>query len=143
MTLPITLTAAAETPRRAHPTDAGLDLCAAETATITAGTVTLVDTGVATAIPEGHVGLIVARSSTPLKFGVTLANSVGVIDSDYRGTIKLALAALLGDVRVAAGDRLAQLVILPCALLTPVVVDGLPDTARGTGGFGSTSPARN
>ena len=75
----------AEVPTRAHPTDAGLDLAASETTHIAPGVVTLVPTGIAVAIPEGHVGILAARSSLASKKAMTLANGVGIIDSDYRG----------------------------------------------------------
>lgn len=72
----------AEVPTRAHPTDAGLDLAASETTHIAPGVVTLVPTGVAVAIPEGHVGILAARSSLAVKKAMTLANGVGIIDAD-------------------------------------------------------------
>lgn len=129
----------AEVPTRAHPTDAGLDLAASETTHIAPGVVTLVPTGIAVAIPEGHVGLLIARSSLAVKKAMTLANGVGIIDSDYRGEIKIPIIPLDGCHNlIQAGTRIAQLLILPIATPTVEVVAELPDTERGDGGFGST-----
>lgn len=139
-TLPIRLTRpGAELPTRAHPTDAGLDLCAAETVHVPPRVVTLVPTGIATAIPAGHVGLLIARSSLAVKKAMTLANGVGVIDADYRDEIKVPIISLDGCHNlIQAGQKIAQLLILPIALPTVEVVAELPDTERGNGGFGST-----
>lgn len=139
-TLPIMFTRpSAELPTRAHPTDAGLDLYAAETVHIIPNQVTLVPTGIAVAIPEGHVGLLVARSSLAVKKAMTLANGIGVIDSDYRGEIKVPIVPLDGCHNlIQAGTRIAQLVILPIALPRIDVVADLPESPRGNGAFGST-----
>ena len=139
-TLPVRLTRpAADLPTRAHPTDAGLDLCAAETVHIPPRVVTLVPTGIAVAIPAGYVGLLVARSSLAVKKAMTLANGVGVIDADYRGEIKVPIISLDGCHNlIQAGTRIAQLLILPIALPTVEVVAELPDSDRGAGAFGST-----
>ena len=129
----------AEPPTRAHPTDAGLDLAASETTHIAPGVVTLVPTGVAVAIPEGHVGILAARSSLATKKAMTLANGVGIIDSDYRGEIKIPIIPLDGCHNlIQAGQKIAQLIILPIAAPTVEVVSELPESARGHGGFGST-----
>ena len=129
----------AEVPTRAHPTDAGLDLAASETTHIAPRVVTLVPTGIAVAIPEGHVGLLAARSSLAVKKAMTLANGVGVIDSDYRGEIKVPIIPLDGCHNlIQAGQKIAQLIIMPIALPTVEVVAELPDSERGHGGFGST-----
>ena len=139
-TLPIMFTRpSADLPTRAHPTDAGLDLYAAETVHIIPNQVTLVPTGIAVAIPEGHVGLLVARSSLAVKKAMTLANGVGVIDPDYRGEIKVPIVPLDGCHNlIQAGTRIAQLVILPIALPRIDVVADLPESPRGNGAFGST-----
>ena len=139
-TLPARLTHPhAELPTRAHPTDAGLDLAACETTHIAPGVVTLVPTGIAVAIPEGHVGLLAARSSLAVQKSMTLANGVGIIDSDYRGEIKVPLIPLDGCHNlIQAGQKIAQLIILPIALPAVEVVSVLPESARGLGGFGST-----
>lgn len=138
-TLPVTLAPGALAPTRAHATDAGLDLYAHGKSSIPAHSAMLVDTGVSAAIPEGHVGLLFARSSLHGKFnGAHLANGVGVIDAAYRGTIMANIEA--GDKRVTINnhDRIVQLVILPIATPSVTVVDTLDTTQRGTGGFGST-----
>ena len=139
-TLPVRLTRpGADLPTRAHPTDAGLDLYAAETIQIAPRVVTLVPTGIATAIPTGHVGLLIARSSLAVKKAMTLANGVGVIDADYRGEIKVPIVTTDGCHNlIQAGTRIAQLLILPIALPTIEVVAELPNTGRGVGAFGST-----
>ena len=139
-TLPVRLTHPhAELPTRAHPTDAGLDLAASETTQVAPRIVTLVPTGIAVAIPEGHVGILAARSSLAVKKAMTLANGVGVIDSDYRGEIKIPIIPLDGCHNlIQAGQKIAQLIILPIALPTVEVVSELPESARGLGGFGST-----
>ena len=132
----------ADLPTRAHPTDAGLDLYAAETVHVIPNQVTLVPTGVAVAIPAGHVGLLVARSSLAVKKAMTLANGVGVIDPDYRGEIKVPIITTDGCHNlIQAGTRIAQLVILPIALPRLDVVANLDDTTRGAGSFGSTGVA--
>lgn len=139
-TLPIRFTRpSAELPTRAHPTDAGLDLAACETTHIAPGVVTLVPTGIAVAIPAGHVGLLAARSSLAVKKAMTLANGVGVIDADYRGEIKVPIISLDGCHNlIQAGTRIAQLLILPIATPTVEVVADLDETTRNTGSFGST-----
>lgn len=99
----------------------------------------MVPTGLALAIPEGYVGLIFARSGLASKHGVAPANCVGVIDSDYRGEVKVALVNHSGEAyTVQPGDRIAQLMIAP--VVQPLVVETarLPETLRGEGGFGST-----
>ena len=129
----------AKLPTRAHPTDAGLDLAPSETTHIAPGVVTLVPTGVAVAIPEGHVGILAARSSLASKKAMTLANGVGVIDAGFRDEIKVPVIPLDGCHNlIQAGQKIAQLIILPIALPTVEVVSELPESARGLGGFGST-----
>ncbi|MCY3538844.1 MAG: dUTP diphosphatase [Acidimicrobiia bacterium] len=127
------------TPKRAHPTDAGLDLYARYPARLEPGDHTTVDTGVAVEIPPGHAGLILARSGWAKKHAVGLVNSPGLIDSDYRGELRVVLVNH-GRERfsIARGDRVAQLVIVPVALPEPRPVDELGDTDRGEGGFGSS-----
>lgn len=130
-------------PRRAHPTDAGADLFSAITLDIYPGEQKMVDTGVAVQIPVGFVGLVYNRSSQG-KIGVQLANSVGVIDADYRGNIKVLLKNN-GDEPYFIKQydtRIAQLVISPVVLAEFGDFTGTDDqwnnTERGTGGFGST-----
>ena len=107
--------------------------------TVEAGKTVLVHTGVAVAIPEGYVGLVYARSGMASKRGLAPANKVGVIDSDYRGELIVALHNH-SDVTqtVESGDRIAQLVIAPVVTAAFEEVDDLDGTARGAGGFGST-----
>jgi dUTP pyrophosphatase len=117
---------------------AGADLKIAVDITLPPGSSYLVATGVSIAIPEGFVGLVFPRSGLATK-GVTLRNSVGVIDSDYRGEIKLSLVNNSYEiVALNKGDRVAQIVFLPVTQFPFISVDKLPETVRGTGGFGST-----
>ena len=123
-------------PCRAHPSDAGADLKSTEALEIYPGEQKLVDTGVAVKIPEGYGGFVFNRSSQGKK-GITIPHSVGVIDSDYRGNIKVILKNISEDrYEIEVGDRVAQLVIIPVLLCG--FVDAWNDTTRGTGGFGST-----
>ena len=144
MNLKIRLTDKSLMPTRSNPTDAGLDLRAAESKFINPAIPALIDTGVSVQIPPNHVGLVFSRSGLA-KHGVTLSNSVGVIDSDYRGNIMVSMicnADNARDVYIAKGDRIAQLVVVPIALPEVQVVDEDDEewlnTSRGTGGFGST-----
>ena len=127
-------------PSRAHGGDAGLDLHACEAAHIGPGERWSVGTGIAVEIPAGHAGLVLPRSGLAKKHGIALVNAPGLIDSGYRGEVRVLL--LNTDpaeiFRVAPGDRIAQLVIVPIALATPVEAKALTDSARGDGGFGSS-----
>lgn len=126
----------AKLPQRAHRTDAGADLFSYEEHEIYPQEQKLVDTGIAIKIPEGFVGLIYNRSSQGKK-GITIPHSVGVIDSDYRGNLKVLLKNIGDDpYKISVGDRIAQLVIQRVELFG--FKDTWNDTARGTGGFGST-----
>lgn len=99
----------------------------------------LIGTGLAVEIPDGYVGLVYARSGLATKSGLAPANKVGVIDSDYRGEIKVALHNHSNEIRtVSQGERIAQMVISPYLKVEYEEVDDLSDTARGGGGFGST-----
>ena len=123
-------------PKRAHSTDAGADLVSSEECEIYPGEQRMVDTGVAVKVPAGYAGFVFNRSSQG-KRGITIPHSVGVIDSDYRGNIKVILKNLSDDpYKIMRGDRIAQLVIMP--VMSCTFVDTWNDTARGTGGFGST-----
>lgn len=119
---------------------AGADLYSCEgEITISPGKTRLVHTGLAMQIPEGYVGLIYARSGIATKRGLAPANKVGVIDSDYRGEIMVALHNHSDeDAVIAEGERIAQIVITPYLSVDFIEVDALDDTERGTGGFGST-----
>lgn len=127
-----------------HATDgsAGFDLSAAldEEVVILPGEIKSISTGIAIEIPnKSMVALMFARSSLGAKHGVSLANSVGVIDSDYRGTISMVLINHSNEpFRIKNKDRLAQLIITSVIPLTIVETDTLSDTYRDTGGFGST-----
>jgi dUTP pyrophosphatase len=126
----------AHLPQRAHPADAGADLRALEAHEIYPGEQKLVDTGVAVKIPRGFAGFIFNRSSQGKK-GITIPHSVGVIDSDYRGNLKVLLKNISEDpYTIEPGDRIAQLVVQRVEL--PTFRDAWNDTQRGTGGFGST-----
>ena len=123
-------------PRRANRTDAGADLMSTEDLEIYPGEQKVVGTGVAVKIPEGYAGFVFNRSSQGKK-GISIPHSVGVIDADYRGEIKVLLKNISDDpYKISQGDRIAQLVIMP--VLLPTFVDVWNDTERGTGGFGST-----
>ena len=121
---------------------AGADLYAlieGESLTIGAGETVLVRTGLSVEIPEGYVGLIYARSGLATKRGLAPANKVGVIDSDYRGEVKIALFNQSGEEQiVSAGERVAQLVIAPYLAVEYEQAEELSSTVRGEGGFGST-----
>lgn len=126
-------------PAYAHPGDAGLDLHVVGHYYITR-TPKVVPVGIKVAIPDGHVGLVCPRSGLAAK-GVTVTNAPGVIDSGYRGEVKVVLhhqGAESGAYLLAHGERCAQLVIVPVARPEVTVVDRLDNTERGTGGFGST-----
>ena len=106
---------------------------------IASGETKIIHTGVAVSIPEGYVGLIYARSGLASKRGLAPANCVGVIDSDYRGELMVALHNHSDSAQtVSPGERMAQLVIAPYVKADFELSDELDDTARGTGGFGST-----
>lgn len=103
------------------------------------GTSQLVGLGFAAAVPEGHVGLLLPRSSSGAKHGLELNNTCGVIDSDYRGEWQAAMRTKSGvPFKWEAGDRVLQFMLVPVANITLTQVDSLDETARGTGGFGST-----
>lgn len=129
-------------PRYATPGAAAMDLCACldDPVTIPAGERCVVPTGIAIALPDSnHVALLFARSGLGIKKGLCLANGVGVIDSDYRGEIRVGLANISGeDYTVMPGDRIAQLMIAPVVCPQVTFVDELDETERGTGGLGST-----
>lgn len=123
----------------AHKGDAGLDIAANEPVTLESGERKLVSTGVRIAVPKGYVGLLFPRSGNAAKKGLTLANSVGVIDSGYRGEVKGIMVNLGSDpVTINSGERIMQLVLVPflSAVVTPVLE--LDETERGENGFGST-----
>lgn len=135
-----TTSRSARPPIRATSSSAGLDLSLAADVTLRNRTITVVELPYKAAIPDGYVGLLALRSSLGAR-GITIPNSVGVIDSDYRGTLKLPLSLLhdSGPVILRAGERVAQLVIIPAAFPAPVEATVAADeTQRGGGGLGST-----
>lgn len=126
-------------PRRQHRTDAGADLKCSETTTIHPGTQMLIGTGTYLEIPHGHYGEVVPRSSLPLKYDCTVANSPGIIDQDYRGEIKVNVYNFgTGPVTFQAGERIAQLLIHEATPVEFKHTTHLSSTERGTGGHGST-----
>ena len=130
-------------PAYAHPGDAGADLVAVETVELGPGERATVGTGTAIALPDGYVAFVVPRSGLAAKHGITIVNTPGTVDAGYRGEIRV---ILLNTDRstpytVTAGDRIAQLVILPVTRARFIPVDRLPGSLRGEGGFGSTGYA--
>ena len=128
-------------PSRAYAHDAGLDLAACERVELGAGERAIVGTGLAVAIPEGYAGFVQPRSGLAAKHGITIVNTPGLIDSGYRGELKVIL--MNTDARepfvVEAGMRIAQLVLLKVPGVDPIEVDELPDSERGVRGFGSSA----
>ena len=138
-------------PHRAHPTDAGVDLTADcvmhgkdrytdwEVDIIQPGYDRVYGTGVKVAVPEGHVGLLFARSSLGVKRRLDVANGTGVIDADYRGEVMVCLRNTgTRAARINRGERVAQIVIVPVNLTEWYEVEHLDTTLRGEGGYGST-----
>jgi dUTP pyrophosphatase len=127
-------------PSYAHAGDAGLDLYAAADVEIEPGHRALVPTGIAVAIPEGHAGFVQPRSGLALRHGLSLVNTPGLIDSHYRGEIKVIAVNLdpSAPFSIARGDKIAQLVIQPVVSAQLTEVEELDETKRGEGGFGST-----
>jgi dUTP pyrophosphatase len=130
----------ARLPSRAHPGDAGYDLHALEPVGLEPGERGMVRTGVALELPPGHAGWVVPRSGLAHRHGLALVNAPGLIDAGYRGEVRVLLLNTDRSTRaeLAAGDRVAQLVVMAVAGPEVVEVDALDDTARGAGGFGST-----
>lgn len=120
--------------------DAGADLFARRGVLLEPGSRELVGTGIAIALPEGYAGLVVPRSGLAARHGVTCLNSPGLIDSGFRGELRVLLVNTdrTTPYEVQRGDRIAQLVILRCDQARFLAVEGLPETDRGTGGFGHT-----
>lgn len=132
-----------EIPLPYYATDgaAAMDLhaCIDAPMTIPAGGQVVVPTGLAVAIPEGYVGIIAVRSSMGVRHGITLSNAIGVIDSDYRGPLGVGLRNTTGeDYVLQPCDRMAQLMVVPVLQPEIRLVEELPETERGAGGFGST-----
>lgn len=126
-------------PRQAYKDDAGMDLALAHDLTVPVGGHRMGDTGVHVAIPEGHVGMLFVRSSTGIKRNLVLSNGTGIVDSGYRGPIKISLhnTGTTGQ-RIKAGAYIAQLVVIPIAPNEICEVPQLPHSERGTNGIGSS-----
>lgn len=129
-------------PHRATEGSAGLDLCACidEPLTLGGGETALIPTGLAIALPSAQYGAFVfARSGLSIKHGIGLLNSVGVIDSDYRGEIKVGVINQVKEpYTIQPGERIAQLVVMPVSTMPVEEAESLDETERGSGGFGST-----
>jgi dUTP pyrophosphatase len=128
-------------PTRAYAGDAGLDLAACERVELAPGERALVGTGLAIAIPDGYAGYVQPRSGLAAKHGITIVNTPGLVDSGYRGELKVIL--LNTDATepfvIEPGMRIAQLVVLPIPEVVPVEMDELPSSERGERGFGSSA----
>ncbi|WP_439117449.1 dUTP diphosphatase [Nocardioides abyssi] len=127
-------------PAYAHPGDAGADLLTTVDVTLAPGERALVPTGIAIALPSGHVALVHPRSGLAARHGVSIVNSPGTVDAGYRGEVKVLLVNLdpAEPVELRRGDRIAQLVVQRVETAAFVEVDVLPSSQRGTGGYGST-----
>jgi dUTP pyrophosphatase len=139
--LPVTrLREDASLPHGAYPGDAGLDLVACERVELGPGERAIVPTGVAVAIPEGYAGLVIPRSGLALEHGISIVNTPGLVDSGYRGELRV--IALNTDrergFAIEKGTRIAQLVVTPAPEVDVIELDELPETVRGTAGFGSS-----
>lgn len=127
-------------PAYAHEGDAALDIRAAEGGTLAPGQRALVPCGFALALPEGYAALIIPRSGLAAKHGISIVNAPGLIDSGYRGEIKVSLINLDPDQEFSyqRGDRIAQMMIIPVPSVSLRPVTELPESARGAEGFGSS-----
>ena len=128
-------------PSRAYEGDAGLDLTAAERAEVGPGERVVVGTGLAVAIPSGHAGFVQPRSGLAAEHGITIVNTPGLVDSGYRGEIRIILLNTDAEQSfvVEPGMRIAQLVVVPVPPLEVVEVNHLPEAERGERGFGSSA----
>jgi dUTP pyrophosphatase len=127
-------------PAYAHPGDAGADLVTAVDVTLDPGERALVPTGIALALPEGYVALVHPRSGLAARHGLSIVNTPGTIDAGYRGEIKVLLVNHdpREPIALKRGDRVAQLVVQRFERAAFLAVDHLPESARGSGGYGST-----
>jgi len=127
-------------PAYAREDDAGLDLYAREGVTLAPGARAAVGTGVAMALPDGYAGFVLPRSGLALRHGLSLVNTPGLIDAGYRGEIRVILINHdpTTPVTLSRGDRIAQLVVQRVEQVDVIEVDTLPESPRGSGGFGST-----
>jgi dUTP pyrophosphatase len=127
-------------PDRAYEGDAGLDLAACEAVELAPGERAIVGTGLAVAIPDGYAGFVQPRSGLAARHGITIVNTPGLIDSGYRGEIRIVLLNTDREETFAVepGMRIAQLVVVPVAGVSVVELDELPESERGARGFGSS-----
>lgn len=127
-------------PSRAHEGDAGLDLHAVEEITLTPGGRASIGTGLAVEIPVGHAGLVLPRSGLAAQHGIGLVNAPGLIDSGFRGELRILLINTdpAEPFEIERGDRVAQLLVTPIEATEPVEVEELESSARGAAGFGSS-----
>ena len=127
-------------PRYAHSDDAGADLAIAEDLTLAPGERRVVGTGIAVAIPPGHAGFVCPRSGLAARAGLSIVNSPGVIDAGYRGEIRICLINTdrVAPIRLIRGDLVAQIVIQPVQRVDFQLVEDLPVSVRGDGGYGSS-----
>ena len=134
------LIASGDTPVYAHPGDAGADLTAAESVVLGPGERATVGTGVSIALPDGYVAFVVPRSGLAMRHGLTIVNSPGTVDAGYRGEIRITLLNTDASepFAIEAGDRIAQLIVMPVSRARFVRVERLPGSHRGENGFGST-----
>lgn len=134
------LDARATLPTRAYPGDAGLDLYALEEGVLAPGERATIGTGIAVEIPDGEAGLVLPRSGLAARHGIAIVNAPGLIDSGYRGEVRVLLLNTDGasEFAVSGGDRIAQLVLVRIETPELEEVDRLEDSARGGGGFGSS-----
>jgi dUTP pyrophosphatase len=129
----------AQPPARTRPGDAGYDLRCVEAFSLAPGERRVVPTGVAIALPEGVAGLVVPRSGLAARHGISVVNGPGLVDPNYRGELRVVLVNLGEDpFEAQAGDRIAQLLLVPFVAPALRVVDELPDSERGADGFGSS-----
>lgn len=134
------LTSPASVPEYAHPGDAGADLTASASVVLEPGARATVPTGVSIALPDGYVAFVVPRSGLAAKHGITIVNSPGTVDAGYRGEIRVTMLNTDAEqaFTIEAGDRIAQLIVMPVSRATFIPVHKLPGSHRGEGGFGST-----
>ncbi|PWC08049.1 dUTP diphosphatase [Mycetocola zhujimingii] len=134
------LIVAPELPNYAHPGDAGADLKSTEDLTLQPGERRVVGTGVSIALPDGYVAFVVPRSGLASKHGITVVNSPGTVDAGYRGEIRVTLLNTDSSepYTISAGDRIAQMIVMPVSKARFVPVKTLPGSLRGDRGFGST-----
>ena len=127
-------------PEYAYPGDAGMDMRSTVSLTLKPFERALVPTGLAIALPEGYAGFVLPRSGLAIKHGISIVNAPGLIDSNYRGELKVALVNTdpTESFDIREGDRIAQLLIMPVPAVSFVQTDALSETVRGEGGFGSS-----